>query len=267
MMPAAERRDAWRGAQVRLLAASWTRAEHLEQDIVLDGQRLVDLVPGWNVEADGSIVNHDRIAPDYSTNAYQNVDALLVATLAGHRAPEAALHGVREVYAALATNRYAVADGYAHPGGTVYDPLRGRHPPHALRGLLPAGLRLGRGAGPALRAPRRPGSRLRLRRAGGHADRCGRRAVRHLDETVRMQERSADGRTSPTRPSTPTSAARSTPPSSPRSSCSTLVLADAGVTADAVAPAGVDVAPDEVLRTPPAPSDESRLIDPSATSG
>ena len=58
-----------------------------EQDVVLDGARLADLVTGYNVEADGSVINHDRIAPDYSTNAYQNIDAVLLATLAGqHRA-------------------------------------------------------------------------------------------------------------------------------------------------------------------------------------
>ena len=267
MMPAAERRDAWRGAQVRLLAASWTRAEHLEQDIVLDGQRLVDLVPGWNVEADGSIVNHDRIAPDYSTNAYQNVDALLVATLAGHRAPEAALHGVREVYAALATNRYAVADGYAHPGGTVYDPIPGGIPLTPFGVYYPQGCDWGEGQVlPYALLDAQAAAFGFGGRAGTPTD-AGDAAVRHLDETVRMQERSADGRTYAD-PTEYTYVGREEHTAQLAAQLVlTLVLADAGVTADAVAPAGVDVAPDEVLRTPPAPSDESRLIDPSATSG
>ena len=138
MMPTAERRDVWRAAQVRLLAASWTRAADLQANASLDGVRLSDLVTGYNVEPDGTVVNHDRIAPDYSTNAYQNVDAILVATLARQQAPEAALHGLRAVYAALATNVYP-AGAYAAARRHGLRPAAATAP-GPLRRLLPPGL-------------------------------------------------------------------------------------------------------------------------------
>ena len=267
MMPAAERRDAWRSAQVRLLAASWTRAEDLSQGIILDGERLVDLVEGSNVEADGSVLNHDRIAPDYSTSAYQNVDAILVATLAGHRAPEAALHGLHAVYAALATNRYTVAAGYASPGGTVYDRLSGgtRRAPFGV--YYPQGCDWGEGQVLPYALLDAQASALGFGGPAGTSTDAAASAGRHLDETVREQERSADGRMF-VDPAEYNYVGREEHTAQLAAQMAlTVVLADAGAMADAVAPAGVNVAPDELLRTPPAPSDESRLIDPAATSG
>ncbi|MFN8169918.1 MAG: hypothetical protein U0S36_14215 [Candidatus Nanopelagicales bacterium] len=120
MMPSAERRDLWRAGQVRMLASSWNRELDAIQNPTVDGVPLRNLVEGFNVMPDGTVLNHRRIAPDYSTNAYQNVDAMLVATLAGHRAPQAAMVGLPAVYQALGTVSYSTADGYLPPGGTVY---------------------------------------------------------------------------------------------------------------------------------------------------
>ncbi len=140
MMPAAERRDAWRSTQVRFLANSFSRAAHLTGGGSVDGVPLADLLTGWNVMPDGSVVNHDRVAPDYSTNAYQNVDSVLMALLAGHRAPEASLLGLREVYGALVHNVYPVEEGYAAPGGDGLPALHGGPARERLRRVLPPGL-------------------------------------------------------------------------------------------------------------------------------
>ena len=264
LMPAAERRDVWRGAQVRLLAAAWTRAAHLEQDVVLDGIPLVDLVSGSNVEDDGTVVNHDRIAPDYSTNAYQSVDALLVATLAGHSAPQAALHGLGEVYAALATNVYAVESGYVQPGGTVYDPLpTGTPRPYGV--YYPQGCDWGEGQ--VL-----PYALLDAQAAafgfGGPRDAPTDAAAatrRHLGEALEMQQRSADGRMYVTAAEYTYVGREEHTAQLASQLVLTLALAGQGVGADAVAPADADLPADDVLRAPPAPADESRLIDPAAT--
>ena len=91
-------------------------------------------------------------------------------------------------------------------------------------------------------------------------------AARHLDEAVQMQDRSADGRTF-VDPAEYAYVGREEHTAQLAAQLVlTLVLTDAGATADAVAPAAVDVVTDDVLRTPPAPVDESRLIDPAATS-
>jgi hypothetical protein len=119
MMPTAEHRDSWRAAEIRLLAAAWSRPGDADSSELVDGVPLSSLVHGSNVLPDGTVVNHNRVAPDYSTNVYQSIDAVQFATLAGQPAPQATTHGLSSVYAALATNVYS-PDSFAKPGGTIY---------------------------------------------------------------------------------------------------------------------------------------------------
>ncbi len=261
MMPAAERRDVWRAAQVRLLAASWTRAADLAQDPVVDGQPLAALVSGFNVQDDGTVVNHDRIAPDYSTNAYQNVDAILLATLAGHRAPEAALLGLSAVYAALGTNTYVAGPPFLAPGGTVYSPLAPFSPARfgvyypqgcdwGLGQVLPYALFDAQAAAYGFGGP-----------VGTPTDATA-AAVQHLAEATRMQERFTDGRTFAGSTEYTYVGREEHTAQLAAQLVLTLVLADPDRAAAAVAPADVAVTPLEQLQAPPAPSNESRLMQP-----
>jgi len=261
MMPTAERRDVWRASQVRLLAAAWTRAADLEGNTMVDGVPLTDLVSGYNVEVDGVVVNHDRIAPDYSTNAYQSVDAVLLATLAGHQAPEAALHGLREVYAALATNVYAVEAGFNAPGGTVYDPLPMANPP-AFGVYYPQGCDWGEGQVLPYALLDAQAAAYGFGGSAGTLTDAARAASRHLGEVVDMQQRGTDGRTY--RDAVEYTYVGREEHTAQLAAQLVMTLALSGG-AHAVAPADVDVATDDVLRAPPAPSDESRLMQAEGT--
>ncbi len=261
MMPAAERREAWRSAEVRLLANSFSRADHLAGGGSVDGVPLADLLTGWNVQPDGSVINHARIAPDYSTNAYQNVDTVLVALLAGQRAPEASLLGLREVYSALVTNVYAVEDGFAAPGGAVYRPHDDR-PAGAYGVYYPQGcdwgegqvlpfalldaqaLAFGFGTDPAVLDPEDS-------------------AAHHLSLAVEMQERSADGRMYAD-PAEYNYVGREEHTAQLAAQLVlTLVLGAAAGGADVVEPVDPQVVtPQSELDTPPPVGDESRLVDP-----
>jgi hypothetical protein len=79
---------------------------------------------GSNVNANGVVINHSRVAPDYSTNAYQSVDTAVMAALAGQTAPQSSLFGLDAVYTALSTVQYAATPTYktptAAPTGAVY---------------------------------------------------------------------------------------------------------------------------------------------------
>jgi hypothetical protein len=259
MMPAAERRDVWRSAQVRLLAASWTRRADLLQDPVVDGQPLSSLVSGVNVEDDGSVVNHDRIAPDYSTNAYQSVDAILLATLAGHRAPESALLGLPAVYAALGSNTYDVGSGFFAPGGTVYDPVAPFEPARfgvyypqgcdwGLGQVLPYALIDAQAAAYGFGGP------------VGTATDAAAAAARHLAEATQMQQRYTDGHMF-AGPSEYTYIGREEHTAQLAAQLVlTLALSTPAGAAAAVAPANVRVTPGGQLQAPPAPSDESLLM-------
>jgi hypothetical protein len=265
MMPAAERRDAWRAGQVRLLASSWNRAAQLEQDVWLDGVALADLVAGYNVEADGSVINHDRIAPDYSTNAYQNIDAVLLANLAGHSAPEAALHGLREVYAALATNVYSAEQVYRAPGGTVYDPVAPLARPFGV--YYPQGCDWGEGQVLPYALFDAQAAAFGFGGPQGTPTDASAAMRRHLAETVTMQGRSTDGRLY-------SGSAEYTYVGREEHSAQlaaqlvlTLVLTRGGADPEAVAPADLDLGLDDQLRAPPAPTDESRLMQDGSAGG
>ncbi len=259
MMPAAERRDVWRSAQVRLLAASWTRAADLVEDPVVDGQPLTSLVSGSNVEDDGSVVNHDRIAPDYSTNAYQNVDAILVATLAGHRAPEAALFGLPAVYAALGSNTYDVASGFLAPGGTVYEPVAPFEP--ARFGVYyPQGCDWGLGQVLPYALIDAQAAAYGFGGDVGTPTDAAAAAARHLDEATRMQQRFSDGRMFAGASEYTYVGREEHTAQLAAQLVLTLVLSTPGGSGAAVAPADVAVTPGGQLQAPPAPANESRLM-------
>ncbi len=106
MMPSAEQRDAWRQQEEQLLIASWARPADVTSSTTVDGKPLSSWLAGSNVNPDGVVINHTRIAPDYSTNVYQSVDTLEMAVLGGRAAPQASLFGLGPVYAAMSTTNF-----------------------------------------------------------------------------------------------------------------------------------------------------------------
>lgn len=127
MLPTHPHWTAWRHQQLVLMLSAWTRPQDVTDVTRVNGAPLAAWVNGSNLEADGSVVNHDRIAPDYSTNLYQNLDAVLVDSLAGVATPEAARAGLAHVYRGLTDVRFS-GRGIAAPGGTVYQSGRIYYP-------------------------------------------------------------------------------------------------------------------------------------------
>ena len=190
----AERRDVWSGAEVRFLASSWSRAPELEAGVTLDGSPLADLVS--RLQRRGR--RHGRQPrPDRARLLDQRLPEhrhVLVATLAGHRAPEAALHGLSEVYAALATNVYAVENEYAAPGGTVYEPLP-TGAPRPFGVYYPQGCDWGEGQVLPYALFDAQAAAFGFGGPFGTLTDAARAASRHLAEAARMQQRGTDGRT------------------------------------------------------------------------
>jgi hypothetical protein len=141
MLPTHPHVQAWKHKTAQLLVAAWSAPQDdADPDIsstVVNGATLAQWLNGTNVEADGTVVNHCRIAPDYTTNAYQNVDAAIVFSLARQPTPVAAFRGLDRVYAALSTVSYTAGQQdpnpatqcngnppqtFADPGGSPYTP-------------------------------------------------------------------------------------------------------------------------------------------------
>ena len=180
MLPGDPRWVAWRHAQIALMLSAWARPQDVNTASVVNGAAVASWVSGSNVEPDGTVVNHDRIAPDYSTNLYQNLDEVLVDALAGIPTPEAARWGLAHVYAALTDVTFS-GRGYAAPGGTVYQ--RGRF-------YYPQGCDWG--TGQAL-----PYALVDAQAAAfGFGDRrSGALETQHLHQQARLQARFHNGRT------------------------------------------------------------------------
>jgi hypothetical protein len=171
---------AWRHAQIQLMLSAWTRPQDVSSTASVNGAPLASWVDGSNIEANGTLVNHQRVAPDYTTNLYQNLDGVLVDALAGVATPEAVRVGLAPVYGALATVSFS-ARTYAAPGGTTYQPAgiyypqgcdwgTGQYLPYALVDAQAAAFGFG-------------------------SKRSAADEVAHIRQQQRMQQRFADGRT------------------------------------------------------------------------
>jgi hypothetical protein len=119
MMPGSPQTALWRYKEQQMLIAAWARPSDVTSSALVDGAPLSGWLQGTNVAESGVVANHNRIAPDYSTNLYQSVDTLFMAALAGQPAPQASLQGVSAVYTALSTVSYTTPQFLA-PGGQIY---------------------------------------------------------------------------------------------------------------------------------------------------
>jgi hypothetical protein len=122
-MPANAHAPLWQNTVVRDALAAWSRPSDDKNATVVNGASVAAWVNGHgsNVLRNGSLVNHNRLAPDYSTLIYQNMQDVLVSALAGQAAPRAVTSLVGPVYRSYTATRYA-APPYLAPGGTVYRP-------------------------------------------------------------------------------------------------------------------------------------------------
>jgi hypothetical protein len=170
---------AWRHAELALELSSWGRPQDVRSGAVVNGAPYSTWVRGSNLEVNGTIVNHGRVAPDYETNLYQNVDAILMDSLAGVPAPTGARTGLSNAYAAFTQPSFH-GQGYLRPGGTIYQ---------GSTIYYPQGCDWGRGQ----QLPFALADAQALAFGFGNISSRG-YASRHLNATMQMQSRFQDGR-------------------------------------------------------------------------
>jgi hypothetical protein len=121
MMPTHPLAPAWAKKNVELELAAYSRPQDVTDPSVINGQPLSVWLRGSNIFADGTLVNHGIVHPDYMATVVQNLTAPLIAAFAGQPTPVAALHNADVVYGAM-TNVTFSAPPYRAPGGTIYVP-------------------------------------------------------------------------------------------------------------------------------------------------
>ena len=123
MMPSSSQYPMWMNAVVRNAITSWSRPSDDTSTNSANGAMVSLWINngGSNVLSTGDLYNHHRYAPDYSTLIYQNMQDILLSSLAGVPAPEASTTLLAPVYAAYTTVSYPAPPNDS-PGGTVYTP-------------------------------------------------------------------------------------------------------------------------------------------------
>lgn len=122
MMPADPEVPIWQFTIVRDGLAAWARPADVSRTALVNGASLAAWINGGsNVLADGSQINHNRVAYDYSTLIYHNVQEALLEAMAGEPAPSATTSLLGPVYQAFTTVSYS-SPPYDAPGGTAYVP-------------------------------------------------------------------------------------------------------------------------------------------------
>ena len=125
MLPSHQHAQIWKTETTRYLLAAWSRPGDVGTSIVVNGLPLSSWLAGSNVEADGTVINHNRIASDYSTTTYQNLDWALLLAMAGQPAPQAVRQLLGPVYQAFSGVSFA-SPPYDAPGGSTYVPSTGQ---------------------------------------------------------------------------------------------------------------------------------------------
>jgi hypothetical protein len=123
MMPGNAHLPFWENTVVRDALVAWSRPSDDRNATIVNGASVASWIGGRgsNVRSTGDLINHNRYAPDYSTLIYQNMQDVLLSSLAGQPAPRAATALVAPVYAAYTTVKYASPPNLK-PGGPVYRP-------------------------------------------------------------------------------------------------------------------------------------------------
>lgn len=121
MLPTHPHRGAWYNKMVRLMVSAHAKQADLNSGEIVDGLNISNFLNGWNINSDGTIVNHNRIHPDYMSTTTHNLQAVCLFALAGLRPPKAAFHNADLIYSAM-TDKVFTTPTYLSPGGTIYIP-------------------------------------------------------------------------------------------------------------------------------------------------
>ena len=120
MFPSHAMRAAWEYKAAELAVSAHARVvDRTSNDTLVGGRPVRSWLRGSNVEADGSVINHDMIHPDYMATAAYSAAAPIWYGLRGRATPDAMFAGAPRIYAAL-VDRVWPSGPFEAPGGTIY---------------------------------------------------------------------------------------------------------------------------------------------------
>ena len=111
--------DLWMEAQIELMISAAARPSDLNNETVYHGKPILEWINGYNINEDGTAINHGFLHPDYMEFIVFNNTAAITATLANQSTPKAAFLNSDVVYKAFVDLPFE-SPPYEQPGGTIY---------------------------------------------------------------------------------------------------------------------------------------------------
>jgi len=122
MMPNHPNKKIWQTKMLQLAMSSFSSPIDPKNNEVINGRPVSKWVNGSNINADGSLVNHGKINPDYMATFTLNINTALAYTLASLPIPKAVFHNADVVYKAFVQNKYAGKTIYTLGSDKIYYP-------------------------------------------------------------------------------------------------------------------------------------------------
>jgi Domain of unknown function (DU1801) len=132
MMPHHPNVAKWRQKASEYQISAYSPQSDLTNSMLVDGKAAKDWLQGYNVFADGVLVNHNRVHPDYMLAQETCFASMVAVSLARQYIPQSMVFNTDLAYRALtevqftpgADSSYGTGKAVAAPGGTIYT-LRG----------------------------------------------------------------------------------------------------------------------------------------------
>jgi hypothetical protein len=125
MLPDHPHARLWRRQEAAFEIASYSTAADDNSSTVVNGRPLRTWLAGWNVFANGTLVNHGiNPHPDYMAAIAWNLSAVGVDAIADRPVLGSALHNADLVYRGLMSVTFP-SPPFRYPGGTIYQHRRG----------------------------------------------------------------------------------------------------------------------------------------------
>jgi hypothetical protein len=127
MMPHHPHWNGWMQKDLELMVSSFARPADLNNHSMINGKPISEWINGTNSYDDGTLVNHNRVHPDYMTAGLFEFSPIGIFTLAHRPVPAAGLFNCDYTYHALTdvnfvpgTTPYPIGGPIQPPGGTIY---------------------------------------------------------------------------------------------------------------------------------------------------
>lgn len=122
MMPNHPNVNIWRGKMLQLMVSAFARPLDLKSKEMVDGKTLAVWLNGSNIENDGTLINRNRLHPDYMTTITLNIQTALLYSLARLPVPKSSFYNADIIYKSLGDGKFFGSNIYKNGSSVVLYP-------------------------------------------------------------------------------------------------------------------------------------------------